>query len=280
LSILAEIRTKYNILSPTQKKIADVILNSGDKVVLMSISELAEKCETSETTIMRFLRKMGYDSYQVFRVRIAQEFSDKTPRAIYEEIKPDDSIESIKNKVIQSTINSINDLERLIDGELLNDVVNMMKNAERIYFFGVGASSAIALDAFHKFLRLGLNVYYCSDSHIMSIIGAHTTNSDLIFAISHSGESKEILDAVELAKENGTKVISITSYKNSSLTKLSEKVILSSTNETKYRSDAMVSRIIQLAIIDILYVALVLRLGPDSIDKVNKSRLAVAKKKL
>ncbi|KYO66914.1 MurR/RpiR family transcriptional regulator [Thermovenabulum gondwanense] len=280
MSILAEIRTKYNILSPTQKKIADVILNSGDKVVLMSISELAEKCETSETTIMRFLRKMGYDSYQVFRVRIAQEFSDKTPRAIYEEIKPDDSIESIKNKVIQSTINSINDLERLIDGELLNDVVNMMKNAGRIYFFGVGASSAIALDAFHKFLRLGLNVYYCSDSHIMSIIGAHTTNSDLIFAISHSGESKEILDAVELAKENGTKVISITSYKNSSLTKLSEKVILSSTNETKYRSDAMVSRIIQLAIIDILYVALVLRLGPDSIDKVNKSRLAVAKKKL
>lgn len=280
MSVLAEIRTRYNVLSPTQKKIADVILNSGDKVILMSISELAEKCQTSETTIMRFLRKMGYDSYQVFRVRIAQEFSDKTPRAIYEEIKPDDSIEQIMTKVIQSTVNSIHDLAELVDSELFEEVINLLSEAERIYFFGVGASSAIALDAFHKFLRLGLNVFYCSDSHIMSIISAHTKPSDLVFAISHSGESREILDAVNLAKANGTKIISLTSYQNSSLTKLSDKILLSSTNETKYRSDAMVSRIIQLVIIDILYVSLVLKLGPESIEKVNKSRLAVAKKKL
>lgn len=280
MNIFTEIRTKYNILSPTQKKIADVILNNSDKVILMSISDLAERCGTSETTIMRFLRKLGFDSYQVFRVKVAQDISDKTPQAIYEDISPDDSTEQVKQKVVQSTIDSIKDLNRMLDNNSIKRIIDLFMKSDRIFFFGVGASSAIALDAFHKFSRLGLKASFCSDSHIMSILSAHTATTDLMVAVSHSGESREILDAVKLARANGTKVVAITSYPNSTLTRLSDEVLLSSTNETRYRSDAMVSRIIQLVIIDILYVALVLKLGPEAIDKVNKSRLAVAEKKV
>lgn len=102
-NLFTQIRTKYNILSGTQKKIADFVLSNADKVILYSISELAQQCDTSETTIMRFLRKLGFNSYQVFRVKMAQELSNESTQAIYEEIKADDGIKQIKQKVILLT---------------------------------------------------------------------------------------------------------------------------------------------------------------------------------
>ncbi|MGE4282114.1 MAG: MurR/RpiR family transcriptional regulator [Clostridia bacterium] len=278
-TLFTTIRTKYNTLSPTQKNIADFVLSYPDRVILFSIGDLAQKCSTSEATIMRFLRKLDFNSYQVFRVRMAQEISAESTQGIYEEITPDDTMGEIKKKVIQLTVSSVQDLHNLVDDQSLNKVIDLMSNAKRIIFLGVGASSVIAEDAFHKFIRLALNVNFCSDSHIMSILGTHTTSSDLIFAVSHSGESREILDAVELARNNGAKIVAMTSYAHSTLMKIADVVLLSSTNETAYRSDAMISRIIQLVVIDMLYVAMVLKIGPAAIKKVNQSRLAVAGKK-
>jgi DNA-binding MurR/RpiR family transcriptional regulator len=278
-NVFTIIRTKYNLLSPIQKNIADFILNNRNEVILLSISDLAGKCNTSETTIMRFLRKIGFSSYQVFRVRTAQDISADSTQAIYEEIKPDDSTSDVKDKVIFSTINSIKDISNMVDDESIDKVIDLIFGARRILFFGVGASGIIAKDAFHKFSRIGLNVFNCDDSHIMNIVCAHTVPSDLLFIVSHSGESIEDLDCIDIAKENGAKVVALTSYIHSTITEVADAVLLSSTNETKYRSDAMVSRIVQLVIIDILYVKLILKMGPSSIKRVNRSRLAVARRK-
>lgn len=278
-SVFSLIRTKYNTLSPTQKGIADYILANSDKVILYSIGELAHLCNTSETTIIRFLRKLNYTSYQVFRVKIAQEITDESTNSIYEEVGKQDSIEDIRKKVIQLTVSSINDLNNILDEKELSGFTESILGAKKILFVGVGASSMIAADAYHKFLRLGINASFTGDSHIMSIACAHAKKGDLIIAVSHSGESREIIDAIELAKEKGAKIASITSYSNSSLSEKSDIVLLSSSRETKYRSDAMISRIIQLVIIDTLYVSTVLKLGTQGIKNVNESRLAVAKKK-
>lgn len=278
-SVFSLVRTKYNSLSPTQKIIADYILANSDKVILLSIGELAQLCNTSETTVIRFLRKLNYDSYQVFRVKIAQELSDESTSSIYEEVSTKDSIGDIKRKVIQLTVSSISDLNNILDEKELISFTEAILAAQKSFFIGVGASGMIAADAYHKFLRLGLNTNFTSDSHIMSIACTHAKKEDLIVAFSHSGESREVLDAIQLAKERGAKIAAVTSYPNSSLSKISDIVLLSSSRETKYRSDAMISRIIQLVIIDTLYVATVLKLGSGGIRNVNKSRLAVAKKK-
>jgi RpiR family carbohydrate utilization transcriptional regulator len=279
-NLFSHIRTKYHTLSPTQKQIADFVLNNAEQVILFSLSDLAEKCETSETTILRFLRKLGFDSYQVFRVRIAQDMSNHSTQAIYEEIHVEDTIDQIKQKVVMSTVDSIQDLDNLLTAELLEKVTKLILKANRILFCGVGASGVIAMDAYHKFLRLGFDVSFCNDTHFMSIACANADANTLVVAISHSGESRDILEAVHLAKEHRAKVVAMTSFLHSSVTKMADAVLPSSSNETKYRSDAMVSRILQLVIIDILYVTVVLRLGHKGIDAVNKSRLAVAKKKV
>lgn len=96
-----------------------------------------------------------------------------------------------------------------------------------------------------------------------------------MFAVSHSGRTREILNCVRLARENGVKVVAITSYGDSPLTEMADFVLLSSTNDTEYRSDAMLSRIVQMVIIDILYVSVILKLSPQSLENLKRSQNAV-----
>jgi DNA-binding MurR/RpiR family transcriptional regulator len=279
-NLFSHIRTHYHKLSPTQKSIADFVLKNAHEVMLFSLGDLAARCGTSETTILRFLRKLGFDSYQVFKVRLAQDSSKHAGEAIYEEIRIDDPLEQVRNKVILSTVNSIQDLGNMLRTDQVEALVDLLASSRRILFCGVGSSGAVAIDAYHKFLRLGLDASYYNDTHFMHIACSHVDAQTAVVLISHSGETRDIIEAAKLAKENGAKVAALTSYAHSSLTKHADCVLLSSSNETRFRSDAMVSRILQLVIVDIVYVALVLRLGENGIETVNKSRIAVARSKL
>lgn len=279
-NLLTEVKAKYNILSPTQKVVADYILNNSAKTILLPIGELADTCRTSETTVLRFLKKLGYSSYQLFKVKLAQEISGKYPQVVYGDIQSEDTIASIKHKVITSSINSIEDINNLIEDSDLVKCIDILLQADKIIFLGIGGSSAVAQDAFHKFLRLGLNAIHVKDMDMMNLYSAHTTSKDVMFLVSHSGENREIINCAELAKENDAKIVALTSYKTSKLTKLADVSLLSSTHETKYHTDSMASRIIQLIIIDIIYMGLVLKSGENGIEMINKSRISVAKNKL
>lgn len=279
--IFGLIRTRYHTFSPAQKRVADWVISNPSKVMLLPLAALANTCNTSETTIIRFLRKLNYDSYQVFRVIIAQQIANNDPvTSVYEEVKAEDSVEEIKRKVINLTISSVNDLNKILDEKQLVDFRDAILHARKTVFTGVGASGIIAADAYHKFLRIGLNVTLCVDSHISLIQSTHLNQSDFLVAVSHSGESRETLDTVKEAKRKGATVAAITSYKLSSLSKLADIVLLSSSREVAYRSDAMISRIIQLIIIDITYILTILPLGPTGINSINESRLSVAKNKV
>lgn len=275
-SLLSDIRTKYNLLSKTQKTIADYILDNPDSSILLSITELGNHCSTSETTVMRFLKKLDYDSYQIFRVNLAKELIDSPSETINEEIAEGDSSTDIKRKVISHTNTAISDLEYAMDQEDIDKAVEMILKAKRILFFGVGASSAIAIDALHKFGKIGLNVLGFQDSHMMNICASHAGEKDVLFAVSHTGESVEVLNAVTLAKQNGAKIISLTSFSNSSLAKKSDVFLSSSTNDKKYHSEAMASRIVQLVIVDILYLSVFMQSEAKYYKALNKSRIAVS----
>ena len=278
-SILTTIRTRYNTLSDVQKIIADYVLANSSEVILLSISDLADRCGTSETTITRFLRKLGYKSYQVFRVQIAQATAGTDNQTVFSEIQAGDSTAGIKIKIISSTIESIRDMGSLVSDSLLDEAVNMLNSANRIYFFGVGSSAFVAGDMYHKFARLGFTAINESDPHLMAILSTHTEKSDCLVCISHSGESKDILDSVSTARAKGCRVLGITSYARSALAANADVTLLSSSNEARYRPDAMAARIIQLVLIDILSIACTLKLGKQGAERIEKSQLAVAGKK-
>lgn len=277
--ILTNIRTKYNTLSKTQKVIADFILKNATRIPMFSITELAKACNTSETTVMRFLKKLNYNSYQVFRVKIAQATTEEPSTSINDDLNPHDDPETIKQKIIGHTLSAINDINVLLPSSILERAITMIRSAKRIMIYGVGASGAIALDAYHKFSSIGLDVRSYPDPHLMNTTCTQANSNDLMLAISHTGESLEVNHAVQIAKENGAKIIGLTSFSNSTLAKLSDLYLLSSTNDNKYRSEAMASRIVQLTIVDILYTATFMQDEKHYYKALNASRIAVSKNK-
>lgn len=278
-NVFSLIRARYNTLSASQKGIADYVLAHPREVMLGSLNEVAQACGVSETTIIRFLRKLDYSSYQVFKVDIAQETSKASSRPavpVYQEVSYDDGADAVMEKVLQSTLRSISDSREIIEPDDIETVANMILKARKVLAVGVGASASIANDFYHKMLKLGLNVIVCSDPHLMNIIAMNLTSKDLLMAFSHSGESREILSVVGLAKEQACPIASVTSYPKSRLAAASDRAILSSSQETQMRSDAMTSRIIQLMIIDMLHILMVVKLGHKAEISVSKSRRAVA----
>ncbi|MEG2897547.1 MAG: MurR/RpiR family transcriptional regulator [Eubacterium sp.] len=276
VSLLSDIRTNYNLLSKTQKVIANYILDHPDAVTLLSITDLAGHCKTSETTVMRFLKKLNYDSYQIFRINLAKELSETPQGTINEELLDGDSIEIIKKKVITHTVTALSDLEISLKEDLLTQALEILLSAKRLLFFGVGASASIASDAMHKFSKLGIDVCSYPDPHFMNIICSHAGPNDTLLAVSHTGESVEVLNAVSVAKKNGVKILGLTSFSNSTLAKTSDVFLSSSTNDKKYHSEAMASRIVQLTIIDILYLSAFMKHEDKFYDSLNQSRIAVS----
>lgn len=278
-SILSLIRAKFNTLSETQKVVAEYVLKNSDTVMRSSINDLADACNVSETTVVRFLRKLGYNSYQVFRVNIAQEISHGKSENIYSEITEEDNVTEVINKVIHSTAQAITDSSEILDPQHLTQIVEKLIAARNVFVIGVGASAALAFDLNHKLLRLGLNSSFCNDSHLINIKCSNMTSEDLLVAFSHSGESREILGGATYVGQNNCPVVAITSYPHSSLASLATYIMLSSSQETRYRSDAMTSRFIQLTVIDMIYLVLAIRMGEHASKNINKSRIAVAKNK-
>lgn len=274
-SLLTDIRTKYNLFSKNQKNIADYILDHPDTVSLLSITELAAKCDTSETTVMRLLKKLDYSSYQIFRINLAKEFSESPSESIIEELLNNDDASAIKKKVIGHTITAISDLEHSLADTTIEEALKLLLSADRILFYGVGASASIAMDAMHKFGKLGLNVISYPDPHFMNIICSHVTAKDVFFAVSHTGESIEVLNALAIAKENNCQIIGLSSFGNSTLAQKADVFLSSSTNDKKYHSEAMASRIVQLTIIDILYLSAFMQHEDQYYDALNRSRTAV-----
>lgn len=278
-NVMALIRTKYMTLSRSQAQVADYVAANPEKVMLLSLFDLASACGVSEPTVFRFLRKLGFSSYQVFRVAVAQNAARDTAKSLYSEVVPEDSCKEIMDKVISSTKCSLDDVAQVLKPEALDEACRMILRAKQIFVVGVGASYAIAYDLTHKLLKLGIHANSCNDAHIINIACGTLGPENLLIAISHTGESKEILTGIACAKAGGCPVCGITSFQSSSLAKKSEVKLISSSLETNYRSDAMTSRIIQLCIIDMLYIRLALLGGDRALERISASQFAVAQNK-
>lgn len=275
------IRTKYNTLSTSQKVVADYVLANPEKVMLNTLSEIAEICGVSETTVLRFLHKIDFKSYQLFRINLTQELSSNdSASTTYEDVKFSDSIDTIIEKVVLSTSSAVQDIKELVDYRVIEEVIQNILAARKVVIIGVGASGAIAIDFFHKLLKLGIESVYSNDAHMINMLTMNMQKEDMLVVFSHSGESREVLDAVTIAKEREVCTCAITSYEKSTLSRNCDLLVCSSSIETSLRSDAMVSRIIQMVIIDIIYVSIIVKKGDAVLSQIHNSRLAVAKNKI
>ncbi len=276
-TIVHKMRFLLQSMGPAEKRIADYLLTHTGEIIDLSISELAKMCDCGYATIVRFSRRLGLCGYQELKLRIAAELNASS--SISSEIEKGDSCFDIFKKRIIDVSESLHNTETVLDAETLEKAAAVISKAERIVIFGLGNSAAIAQDAAHKFLRLGLSAQACCDNHMQAIIASHMKRGSVAIAISHSGSSKDIVEAVELCKACGATTIAITNYSASPLADSSDITLFTKAEETKHSIFAMSSRIAQLTLIDSIYTYMVLNSDKNSKQAIFNTEIALQNKK-
>jgi len=246
------IRNLLPELSRSEAVVAEYILNHSDEVIKQSVSALADCCGVSEPTVIRSCRTLGFSGYQAMKIALIQD-AENTIEYSGEEVTAEDNMATAAQKVFGAASDALNLTKNSLDIESLEKAAEMLLKAERILVFGVGGSAAVAADVQHKFLRLGLRAQALSDPNMQTISAAYAGDRDVVFAISHSGSSKAVVDNARLAASNGAGIISLSSMGKSPLTELADVSLFTAANETRYRIVAISSRIAELTIIDTLY---------------------------
>ena len=275
------IRSHLNSLKPAERRVAEYILENSMLVVRLSITKLAEEAGVSEATIIKFCQRVGYPGYQELKISLAQEMGEGcSEQGIYGPIQADEDIETVIEKIFQIYNRSLNDTKRLLLKAPISQAVRKVLGAGRIYFFGYGASGIVAQDAEIKFKRINRTAEAFTDNHMQKTIAALLKPDDLVVAISDSGRTKELVEALEIAKPTGACIIAITSNMGSPLSKLADLVLLTSVTETPFRGSALASRMVQLAIIDVLFLGAATADYQNTVEFLNKTRMALLNNKL
>jgi RpiR family transcriptional regulator, carbohydrate utilization regulator len=257
--MLDRIKALMPTLPPAEQRVALVVLQDPRAFASQSIAILSEQAGVSKPTVVRFCRSLGYEGLPDFKLKLAGSLSEGVPfvhRAVGREDHPSDVI----TKVIDNTMSAMIRYRNDVSSAAMQRALDLIAASKTVQFYGVGNSGIVALDAQHKFFRLGLNAVAHPDSHIQLMSASMLSASDCVIAISNSGRSSDLLQSVEVANRKGASTIAITA--TGSPLAQSCKVLLAADHPEDYdRYSPMVSRILHLMIVDILATNLALRSG-------------------
>ena len=279
-SVRVKLREYLTHASNTEREIIQFILKSPEDVSVMSVRELARVTFTSPSTVTRFCKKTGFNDYKDFQRSLMYENAMRK-QAITDknsEIKKDDSIEQLVNKIIYKSIVSLEETKSLIDLEILDGSVSVIQKAKRVAFFGMGASLLVAKDACLKFMRVNKVCIVNEDFHAQLVQAKNMTNEDAAIIISYSGMTREMVECAEILKDVGVPIIAITCYHESPLSKISDYNLYVTATEFEFRTGKLGSRLSQLAVIDMLYVTYVQENYETCMDSLRRTYISKEEK--
>jgi DNA-binding MurR/RpiR family transcriptional regulator len=269
-AVLARIGSMSPSLGPAGQRIADFIVHHPQDVVHMSVSEVAEKTGSSEGSVVGFCKSVGATGFQQMKILLAQEIV-RPVQIIHEDLEPQDTVPTVVRKIFQSNVQTLHDTGAALDIKAVDRAVALLKSAERIEIYGIGSAAPIAEDAQYRMLRIGLNVKAVVDSHMQAISASLAGPKVATLTISHSGSTHETIAATRLAKESGARTICITNFGKSPLQAFADVVLFTMARETRFRTEAMTSRLAQLAIIDVLIACLALTDYDKSVETLRRT---------
>ncbi|MBO5206132.1 MAG: MurR/RpiR family transcriptional regulator [Clostridia bacterium] len=271
-SLILELQASTEFMSNTEKKIASVILSGPESFTLMSLGELESVAEVSQGSIINFSNKYAGGGFPALKMAVAASLAsrEETPLSI---ITGEDSAHTALKKGAMGISAAVQNTANINSGEGLEGLAELILKAKRIDIYGIYRSAIVASDLNMELLELGIPSSVVSDVLTCALSASLLHEGDLVIAISSSGKTRDILDAVKIAKENGAKVAVITAYKNSPLARLSDLLLIAASSGSSHFSFEKEIRMSQLALIDAVCAYIQHR-----IDKDGDKRYYTAKK--
>ncbi|MGE5146846.1 MAG: MurR/RpiR family transcriptional regulator [Candidatus Eiseniibacteriota bacterium] len=268
--VIERLNAVRETLSPAARRIADFIADNAADVVHMSVTEVADGAGASEGSVVAFCRQLGATGFQHLKIALARDLVQPV-QLIHEDLKPDDDVPTVLDKVFRSGVQALQDTLKVLDPAAMARAAEIILAAERIELYGIGSAAPVAEDAHYRMLRIGLNCKVVLDSHVQAISASLTGPDVAVLTVSHSGSTHETVTATRLAKEAGAKTICITNYGRSPLQAYADVVLYTMARETRFRTEAMTSRIAQLGIVDALIACLALASYDEAVKTIRRT---------
>lgn len=269
-ALLLRIEHSLPNLSKSERKVAAYIQKNPREIIDLSVAALADASGVSDPTVVRAYKKLGFCGYEDLKLTLAQA-TVSPDEIIHEEIDAADSIQAVRDKVFQSALFALQFTRDMLDPQTLEAAAGLLMQARKIVIFGLGGSAPVAMDLHHKLLRLGLDTTVYTDPHVQVIACNYLDERDVVFAISHSGSSRCVVDSTQIAKNRGVKVITLTSAGKNPLSKLADISLHTNSKETKYRVVSIASRVAALTIADTIYTFIAMRTDGAKSLQIEKS---------
>jgi DNA-binding MurR/RpiR family transcriptional regulator len=257
--VLSNVRQALPRLSSSEARVAEAIIADPSLVVDLTITDLAQRCGTSLSTVARFCQTLGYSGYREFRMEVASAISREAAERdrfglADSDIGPDDAAADVVAKIAFHEVLAIEQTVQGLDVEVLDRVVDAIAGARHVDLYGFGASGLTAQDLQQKLARIGISASCSVDVHLALVTAALRKPGDVAIGISHSGLTSETIHALTVAGEAGAMTVALTNSPDSPLTEVADAVLTTQARESPYRMGAMSSRIAQLAVVDFLFV--------------------------
>jgi len=281
--ILITIRSLLPNLAPVEQRVAQAVLGDPGGVAWRSISEFAQTCGTSATSVVRFCRAVGLRGYPDLRLALAGAVASGDAAAVVaasSDIDPDDDPVTITKKIAYADAAAVTDTAGHLDVGVLIQVVDALAASSRIDLYGVGASGLVAVDLQTKLQRIGRPAFAFPDPHMAMTSAALRGEGDIAIGLSHTGSTVDTIDALAEARSHGATTVTITNFPWSPITEVADLVLLTAARETTFRSGAMTSRIAQLTVVDCLFVMLAQRDLPGTMDALERTFSAAQAKRV
>jgi len=275
--VLQVIQGYQEDLRNSEKKVAQYVLTSPAKVIYQSISEVAENAGTSEPTVIRFCRALGFSGFQDLKIQLAQDLVPQI-KNIHEDVEPKDDTSTLIRKIFQANINALNTTFEILNPEIVDKAIHTLAKAKRIEFFGMAGPGIVAKDAHNKFFRLGISCAYYTDPQMQNMSAALMDSKSVQVIISHSGAIKDQIEAMEIAKAAGATTIAIVSHRKSPAAKMADIPLCVYARESSFKPEPISARIAAICVIDVLFVGVALKRRKEFVTNLHKTRKALVNK--
>ena len=253
--VLDKILCVYKNLYEAEKKIADYVINNKEKVIEMTVSELATQSNVSEATIVRFCKKCDFKGFHDLKINIAKEMVNSNNDKISNELDFNNIAQSLQN-ILANKIEELKQTISMIHEEDIKKILDAIKKARIVQFAAVGNTIPVAMDGTYKFNQLGIASVTNTIWETQLAFAYTLTNKDVVIVISNSGSSKKLVTLLEIANKRQATTISITNHENSPVANESKYHINTATREKLFLDEFSFSRVSAMVVIEALYLLL------------------------
>lgn len=276
MTIIDQIRKDYRQMSQVERRIADIILADPQKVPNMTIAHLADQAHVSEGSVVNFSDRLGVRGFSALKIGLAREMNTLSGLSFGSVTSRDGPWEAFQ-KVVGNAVDTFQKLGAALRPEEFTRAAELLMSARRVDIYGAGDSALMAQDAYFHFMRIGLPAYAVTDYLTYSIAASQLDSGCVALAISHSGQTIEIIDAVAAAKKRGAATICITSYAGSTLSGLCDLALVTRSGEAEQHEEAAVSRLAHLLVLDSLCAYISAQRGPEIVERLEQVELQLGR---